>query len=108
MYVIGKNDYTFVKIKFETIWDGYGRVWNKVAKVFYDCFEEDATIFRSLDKVQETFNEIQNGIDEIDFENITILGNLIDKDEGFDKVDYAKQLKIYELVPQLVNKEKII
>lgn len=75
---------------------------------FYDCFEEDATIFRSLDKVQETFNEIQNGIDEIDFENITILGNLIDKDEGFDKVDYAQQLKIYELVPQLVNKEKII
>jgi hypothetical protein len=49
-------------------------------------------------------NEIQNRIAEIGFDNISIIGQVIDNEKGFNKVEYAKKLKIFKLVPTSVDK----
>lgn len=102
-YVIGKTDYNFIQIKFCTMWDGGGTLWNEIEKVSYDCFIEEASIIKGYDNAKEILSEIQDRISEIDFSNISILGEIIDKEKGFDKDDYAKKLKIFELVPTLVE-----
>lgn len=102
-YVIGKADYNFVEIEFQTLWDGMGKVWTEIHKVLYDCDIEDATIINSYDDAKKILNDIQSRISEIDFSNISIIGQLIDDEHGFSKDDYAKQLKIFRLVPTLVE-----
>ena len=102
-YVIGETDYSFAQIKFCTMWNGGGKLWNEIEKVSYDCFFEEATIINSYDEAKKILNEIQNRISEIDFSNISILGQIIDEEKEFDKVSYAKKLKIYRLIPTLVE-----
>lgn len=102
-YVIGKTDYNFIQIKFCTMLDSDFKMWDEVEKVFYDCFFEEATIINGYDEAKEILNEIQNRISEIDFSNISILGQIIDEEKEFDKVNYAKKLKIYRLIPTLVE-----
>lgn len=102
-YVIGVTDYNFVQIKFCTMWDGMGKLWDEIEKVSYDCFFEDATIISGYDEAKEILSEIQNRISEIDFCNISILGQILDEEKEFDKVEYAKKLKIFKLVPTLIE-----
>ena len=102
-YVIGITDYNFIQIEFCALWDGKGKLWTEVEKVSYDCTFEEATIIDGYNEVKEILNEIQNRIFEIDFSNISILGQLIDEKREFDKVEYAKKLKIFRLVPTLVE-----
>lgn len=102
-YVIGVTDYEFIQIKSELMWDGRKNFWTAVKNVLYDCFFEDATIINDYDKANEVLSEIQNRVSEIDFSNISILGQMIDEENNFDKAEYAKKLKIFELVPTLVE-----
>lgn len=102
-YVIGETDFSFIQIKSYTMWDGMGRLWNEIHNVSYDCCIEDATIINSHDEAKEILNDIQNRVSEIDFSNISILGQILDEEKGFDKFSYAKKLKIFRLVPTLVE-----
>lgn len=102
-YVIGETGFSFIQIKFHTMWDGMGRLWNEIHNVSYDCRIEEATIINSHDEAKEILNEIQNRVSEIDFSNISIIGQILDKEKDFDKFSYAKKLKIFRLVPTLVE-----
>ena len=102
-YVIGITDFDFIQIKSYTMWDGNGKLWDEIHKVSYDCMIEDATIINSYDEAKEIVDEIQNRISEIEFSNISIIGQLLDEEREFNKVDYAKELKIFRLVPMLVE-----
>jgi hypothetical protein len=85
------------------MWDGSGKLWNEIDRVSYDCLCEDATIINSYERAKEIVDEIQSRINEIEFSNISIIGQLIDEEREFNKVDYAKELKIFRLVPTLVE-----
>lgn len=102
-YVIGETNYDFIQIKSCTMWDGHGKMWNAIHKVSYDCCLEEATIINSHEKAKKILNEIQNRVDEIDFSNISIIGEILDEGSEFDKTDYVKKLKIFRLVPILVE-----
>ena len=102
-YVIGANVCDFIQIKHRTMWDGGENIWNEINKVSHNCLIEEATIINSHDEAKKIVNEIKNRINEIEFDNISIIGQLIDEDRGFDKVDYAKELRIFRLVPTLVE-----
>ena len=102
-YVIGKTDYNFIQIKFSTMWDGMSKLWDEIDRVRYDCSLEEATVINGCNEAKEILSEIQNRISEIDFDNISIIGQIIDNEEKFNKVEYAKKLKIFELVPTLVE-----
>ena len=66
-----------------------------------------ASIFTSLEKAELIIGYIKKNIDSLYFANATVLGNIIDKEKGFDKVAYVNELKIYELVPTEVKHVKI-
>lgn len=102
-YVIGANVCDFIQIKHRTMWDGGRNIWNEINKVSHNCLIEDATIINSHDEAKKIVNEIQNRINEIEFSNISIIGQLIDEEREFNKIDYAKELKIFRLVPTLVE-----
>ena len=102
-YVIGKTDYNFIRINFRTMWDGARKIWDEVDEVFYDCNIEEATAISSYDEAKEILNEIQNRISEIDFSNISIIGQIVDEANEFNKDNYVKKLKIFKLVPTLVK-----
>ena len=102
-YVIGETNYDFIQIKSCTMWDGKRKLWNEIHKVLYDCNIEEATIINSHDEAREILNEIQNRVSEIDFSNISIIGEILDEGKEFDKVSYTKKLKIYRLVPTLME-----
>ena len=99
LYVIGETDYNFIRIEYETMWDGGANLWNEVKRVEYGCFIESATIINGHDRAKEVLEEIQNRISEIRFSDICLVGQIIAERNGFDKVAYAKRLKIFELVP---------
>lgn len=102
-YVIGETDYNFIQIKFCTMLDSDFKMWDEVEKVFYDCFFEEATIINDYDKAKKILNEIQNRISEIDFSNISVIGQILDEGKDFDKFNFANKLKIFRLVPTLVE-----
>lgn len=102
-YVIGKTNYNFIQIKFNTMWDGMSKLWNEIGKVTYDCSLEEATVINGYNEAKEILNEIQNRISEINFNNISIIDQIIDNEKEFNKVEYAKKLKIFKLVPTLVE-----
>lgn len=102
-YVIGETNFSFIQIKSCTMWDGHRNMWNEIHKVSYDCNIEEATIINSHDKARELLSEIQNRVSEIDFSNISIIGEILDEGREFDKADYVKKLKIFRLVPTLVE-----
>lgn len=102
-YVIGKTDCNFIQIKFNAMWDGMSKLWDEIGRVRYDCSLEEATVINGYNEAKEILSEIQNRISEIDFDNISIIGQIIDNEKKFNKVEYAKKLKIFELVPTLVE-----
>lgn len=105
-YVIGRADCTsFIQVKYVTRIDTRTlRMWGEIEKVFYNCPLQEATIINiSYDKAKEVLNEIKNRISEIDFSNNLIIDQIIDKKNGFDKTTYAEELKIYNLVPTLME-----
>ena len=102
-YVIGETDYNFIQIKFCTMWDGGAKMWYEVEKVFYGSFCEEATIINGYDEAKKILREIQSKVSEISFDNISIIGQILDERKDFDKLDFAKKLKIYKLVPTLVE-----
>lgn len=103
LYVIGITNRNLIKIEFETMWDGMSLLWDEVRRVKYECYLEEATIINNYDEAEEILNEIQNRIAEIDFDNISIIGQIIDNEKGFNKFEYAKKLKIFKLVPTPVE-----
>lgn len=105
-YVIGREGYnSFIRIEYIVRMNTRTlEMRREIEKVFYDCPIKEATIINtSYDEAKEVLNEIQNRISEIDFSNDLIIDHIIDKKKGFDKTTYAKELKIYNLVPTLVK-----
>lgn len=103
LYVIGESNYSFIQIRSSTMWDGYNKFWNEVDGIQYDCSIQEATIIYGHDEAKKILREIQDRVSEIDFTNISVIGQLIDEEKAFNKSDYAKKLKIFRLVPTLVN-----
>ena len=103
MYVIGKTNKSFIRIKLRTMLDDMYNIDDEIYHVVYDCRLEAATIVDDYDEAKQILDEIQNRIDEINFSNICFVGQLVDEEDGFNKVDYAKELKIFSLVPTLVD-----
>lgn len=103
MYVIGKTNKNFIRIKMRSMLDDMYNIYDEIYHVVYDCRLEEATIVDDYDEAKQILDEIQNRIDEIDFSNICFVGQLIDEEDGFNKVDYANELKIFQLIPTLVN-----
>lgn len=102
-YVIGESNFSFVQIKSSAMWDGDRRFWNEIYKVLYDCNIEEATIINSHEEAKKALNEIQSRTSEINFDNVSVIGQILDEGRNFDKFDFAKKLKIYRLVPTLVE-----
>lgn len=102
-YVIGETDYSFIQIKSCTMWDGGGKLWSEIEKVSYNCFFEEATIINSREEANKVLNEIQDRTSVIDFDNVSVIGQILDDGRNFDKYDFVKKLKIYKLVPTLVE-----
>ena len=102
-YVIGESNFSFVQIKSSTMWDGHSRFWNEIYKVMYDCNIEEATIINSYEEARKVLSEIQSRTSEIYFDNVSVIGQILDEGRNFDKFDFAQKLKIYRLVPTLVE-----
>jgi hypothetical protein len=85
------------------MWDRKNRLWNEIHKVLYDCNIEEATVINSHDEAKEILNEIQNRVSEIDFSNVSVIGQILDEGTDFDKFSFVKELKIFRLVPTLVD-----
>lgn len=103
-YVVGTSICDFIQIKYiRTMYDFKGNLWSEIGEVLYDCLIEDATIINSYDEAKEIVDEIQGRINEIEFSNISIIDEILDEGREFDKVDYVKKLKIFRLVPTLVE-----
>lgn len=106
MYVIGKTNKSFIRIKLRTMlddmYDMYD-VYDEIYKVVYDCDMNHATLIDDYDEANEILDEIHSRIGEIKFYNMSTIGQAIDEEKGFNKVDYAQELKIFQLIPTLVN-----
>lgn len=99
MYVIGRNDFYFIKITHNnTLYDGIN-IWSEIRSLEYNATLDKATIINDYDKAEELLKEIQDNVENIDFSNYSIIGEILDREHSFDKVGYSKELKIYELVP---------
>lgn len=92
MYVIGKNDYEFIRI---TYWP------QEVRTLEYAAPLNKATIISNYEDAKKLLKEIQNNINNIDVINHRIIGNIVDKNNSFNKVAYSRDLRIFELVPML-------
>lgn len=113
MYVIGTNEWNFLKIKSRTMMGSVKhenilnfiqmmkcescKIWNEVEMAIYDCDLYNATIFPNYDAAAKIVAEIKKRKDGIMFENSCIIGQILDKENGkeFD----VDELKVYELVP---------
>lgn len=94
MYVIGISKRDYLKL-----------VNGK--EIEYSHNINQASVLKSFEKAELIIDYIKENIDSIYFANATVLGNIIDKEKGFDKVAYVNELKIYELVPTEVKHVKI-
>lgn len=98
MYVIGLNEWDFIKVELKTmmIWETC-KICNEVKKVTYECNLTKATIFPDYELATKIVEAIKTRKDEIQFENDNIIGQILDKEHGkeFD----VDKLKVYELVP---------
>lgn len=103
MYAIGITDYDFIKVvRSDTLYDGL-KIWSEVRDVEYGANLAESTVFVDLEVAEKILQEIQSNVEEIQFSNNDVIGEVIDK-ESFDKVAYSRELKIYELVPTLVER----
>lgn len=105
MYVIGIDDCRLIKvIRFDTLYDGKN-IWQDPRSVEYDALLDEATIFNDHEQAKRILDCIKSNAEHITFNNNNIVGNILDKDGGFDKLSYAKELKLFELVPVLTDDE---
>lgn len=105
MYLIGINDFDFIKITHQsTMCDGK-HIWNEVRNLEYETPLHEATIIPNYESAEKLLKEIQDNVEKIKVSNNNIIGEILDKDNGFDKTKYVKELKIYELIPTLVDKD---
>lgn len=88
MYVIGINEYDFLRIIMES---------DKVEKVRYECYLGNATIFPAYEIAVEILKEIKERKNEILFMNDNPICQILDKKKG--KEFNVDELKIYNLVP---------
>lgn len=105
-YIIGESKSGFIQIKSAFMCDVDGEIWNGVHKVLHGCNIEEATIIYSYDKAKSVLSEIQNRTSNIDFEYASVIDQILDEGENFDKFDFVKKLKIYSLVATLVEDKK--
>lgn len=103
MYVIGKTNKNFIRIKMRSMLDDMYNIYNEICRVVYNCDVENATLINDYDEAKEILDEIRTRIDEINFYNINIVDQVVDEENGFNKVDYAKELKIFQLIPTCVK-----
>jgi hypothetical protein len=80
------------------LYDGR-KLWNEIRDIEYDAPLDKATIINDYDRAEELLKEIKSNVENINFSNNSIIGEILDRENSFDKVDYSKELKIYELLP---------
>ena len=106
MYVIGINDFYFIKITHKnTLYNGR-KLWCEIANLEYNAPLDKATIINDYDKAEELLKEIQDNVENIKFSNNSVIGEILDREHSFDKVAYSKELKIYELVPVAYSRKE--
>ncbi|MBR5796323.1 MAG: hypothetical protein IKY26_09285 [Erysipelotrichaceae bacterium] len=106
MYIIGNNIFNFIKITNNSMICGC-EIYTEVAKVEYSVPLHDSTIIYNRDDARKILKEIIERVKEIEFKNYSIIGELIDKNGSFDKTEFSKELKIYELVPREAIEEEL-
>ena len=97
MYVIGVSDWNFIKIVNRPLIMTELKVELVITSLKYEADLNDATIIRDLDEAKDILKEIQGNVKNIEFKNNSVLGEIYDKENKFDKEEYVKKLKIYEL-----------
>lgn len=104
MYIIGKNDYEFIKITHsKPMYDG-NKIWSEISKIEYDTPLHEATIISDKESAKKLLAQIKEKYESIEFRNSSIIEEILDKQKGFDKSKYVKELKIYVLLPTEVSK----
>lgn len=99
MYVIGKNDYEFIKITHsKPIYDG-NKIWSEIAAIEYDTPLHEATSISDTENAKKLLAQIKEKYESIDFRNSSIIGEILDRQHGFGKSKYVNELKIYMLLP---------
>lgn len=108
MYVIGVSDWRLIKIiKMDALYNGKD-MWSEVKSIEYDTsLSDQATIFPDIEIAKETLEYIKNNTKNIQFTNNNFVAQVLDEDNGFDKMSYAKELKLFELVPVLFNEDDV-
>lgn len=96
MYVIGVSEYDFIDVK-SKILTNYCKIWKEIEKVEYECDLKEATFFPDYESAVKILNEIQERKSEIQFQNKSIIGEILDRGKEFD----VAKLKVYRLIPQL-------
>jgi len=104
MYVIGSSDYNFISFKRDTLYDRqYKKIEHEAVSVEYETPLHRSTIIANREDAEKILNEIRDRVDLIEFQNDSILGEILDRENSFDKGEFVKGLKIYELVPREVT-----
>lgn len=104
MYVIGTDEYSFIRImNYQTFYDAH-RMWSEIIYIEYKTPLHQATIFNTYDKAESILKEIKDNVENITFGNYNIIA-VLDKDleRSFDKIAYSNKLKIYKLTPMEVR-----
>lgn len=117
MYVIGVSDWRLIKIiKMEALYDGKD-MWSEVKSIEYDAsLADQATIFSDIEKAKVILKYIKNNTENIQFTNNNSICQVLNEDSefdeisytkynGFDKLSYVNDLKIFKLIPVLADYE---
>lgn len=104
MYVIGKNDYEFIKITYSKLMYDENMIWSEIEAIEYDTPLHEATIISDKENAKKLLAQIKEKYESIDFRNSSIIGEILDRQHGFDKSKYIEELKIYLLLPTEISK----
>lgn len=99
MYVIGTSESDLIRI-ISDLFVSCDMSYSEISKVVYNT--KKYTMFSNLEEATEVLNEIKERKEEIEFENGSVVGAVLDKDKVFD----VNNLKVYELYTVEAN-EKI-
>lgn len=104
MYVIGKNENEFIgNVLRDTMMDECHNLYSKIRFLEYNCFLQNAEIYLNYKDAEEELQEFKEYGRSISVRNNDLFGNIIDEKNDFDKEEYFKQLRIFELKPILVK-----
>lgn len=99
MYLIGINDFEFIKVTYnKTMYDGKS-IWTEIRNLEYGTPMHEATIVPDYEIAEELLKEIQNNVEKIRWTSSSIIGEIFDRENGFDSKEYVSKLKVYELIP---------